>query len=279
MTDRNRMANVEESRRPVLSRFVLEFLGLQPGPVTGVLLVTVLGSSQPEAIFHALHNVKSLVTGPISYVVNSSQRAQLIVRCTNPAYSERLDIERVTFKHDDKVIMCFNLQSVSFLPLGEDNFYQINVQEFFARQEGLSIFNYPRGFSGVMYDMDLHLNPTLSASTMGTLGLQEGFVDRLLKVDIKYLGIARDFLYVLRIANIPNAQFVVDEDGSMYMKFQNRLESDMTAMYHFFVERRMMIKFYKVLSMKKRNVHFDSSVLPIYWRARRGDTWSPIVLG
>ncbi|KAM0863531.1 hypothetical protein ACQ4PT_044520 [Festuca glaucescens] len=78
-----------------------------------------------------------------------------------------------------------------------------------------------------MDDMDLHLNPTMSASTMNTLGLQEGSVDRLLKVDIKYLGTARDFLYVLRIANIPNAQFAVDEDGTKEKSRKNSFKACM----------------------------------------------------
>jgi hypothetical protein len=39
-----------------------------------------------------------------------------------------------------------------------------------------------------MEDIDLHLNPTLSVSTMEGLGIDEGSVDCLLKVDINYLG-------------------------------------------------------------------------------------------
>jgi hypothetical protein len=88
---------------------------------------------------------------------------------------------------------------------------------------------------------------------MEGLGIDEGSVDCLLKVDINYLGRPRDFLFALRIASYPYFRFAVDQDGSMYMRFQSNTESDITAMYHFFVGRRLMVKFYKVISVKKHN--------------------------
>jgi hypothetical protein len=128
-----------------------------------------------------------------------------------------------------------------------------------------------------MEDIDLHLNPTLSVSTMEGLGIDEGSVDCLLKVDINYLGRPRDFLFALRIASYPYFRFAVDQDGSMYMRFQSNTESDITAMYHFFVGRRLMVKFYKVITVKKRNHHFDVSGETIWWRAHIEDTWSAIL--
>jgi hypothetical protein len=82
----------------------------------------------------------------------------------------------------------------------------------------------------------------------------------------------KDFVYALRVANIPNVKWVVDEDGSMYMKFQDRLHSDFTAIHHFFVGGRMMVKFHKVVTVRKRHHVFDSSFKPIYGRRNRNDT-------
>ena len=121
---------VEETRNPALSRFVMEYLGLQPGQVHGVMLVCVHMSSQPESIFHALHTVKKLVTGPITYIVNSTQRAQLVVKCINPWDAETLDYSRGIFKFDEKNIKCINLESVARLPLEEDEIFQGSIQDF-----------------------------------------------------------------------------------------------------------------------------------------------------
>jgi hypothetical protein len=62
---------VEEPGNPMVSRFVMDYLNLQPGPVTSVLLVCVHFCLAPEEIFHALHTVKSLATAPITYIVNT----------------------------------------------------------------------------------------------------------------------------------------------------------------------------------------------------------------
>ena len=132
-----------------------------------------------------------------------------------------------------------------------------------------------------MEEMELHLNPYLSASTMETLGLEEGNVERLVKVNIQYIGGPNEFLYALRIANFPFFRFAVDEDGSMYISFQGRAESDMIAMHHFFVRRQfkipLMIKFYKVISVRKRHASFDASGRTIWWKAKETDTWSAIL--
>ncbi|KAM0887850.1 hypothetical protein ACQ4PT_028729 [Festuca glaucescens] len=98
--------------------------------------------------------------------------------------------------------------------------------------------------------MEAHRNPSMSASTMWTLGVMEGTVDSLLKVEIKYLPSPEDFVYALRVGNIPNVKWAVDEDGSMYMKFQDCLHSDFTAIHHFFVGGRIMLKFHKVVTVK-----------------------------
>ena len=127
-----------------------------------------------------------------------------------------------------------------------------------------------------MEDIDQHLNPTMSASSMRTLGVEEGEGDRLLKVDIKYLGRPRDFLYALYVTNLLGAKFAVDQDGSLYMKFQTKLESDITSIYHILVRRYTMIKFYKVVSVKKRNAYFDDSLKTIYSRASREDVLQPV---
>jgi hypothetical protein len=64
------MASIEESRRPVVSHFVLDYLRLQSGPVSGVLLVCAPFCSDPACIFHVLHIVKTMVSAPITYVIN-----------------------------------------------------------------------------------------------------------------------------------------------------------------------------------------------------------------
>ena len=225
---------VEETRNPALSRFVMGYLGLQPGQVDGVMLVCVHMSSQPENIFHALHTVKKLVTGSITYIVNSTPRAQLVVKCSHPWDADRLDYSNGIFKFDDIFIKCIKLASVALLPVEDDEIFQSSIQDFHASAEDIDVL-YPRGYTTVMEEMELHLNPYLSASTMETLGLEEGNVERLVKVNIQYIGGPNEFLYALRIANFPFFRFAVDEDGSMYIRFQGRAESDMIAMHHFFV--------------------------------------------
>ena len=85
---------------------------------------------------------------------------------------------------DDKVIQLTKLVSVSLKPEADVILFQCNVKEFFACHEGLHVLGYPKGFSDEMEDIDQHLNPTMSASTMHTLGVEEGEGDRLLKVYI-----------------------------------------------------------------------------------------------
>lgn len=273
------MSSNEDTRNPEVSRFVLEYLNIQPGPVFGVLMICVPWSSEPESIFHALHVVKSLATGPITYVVNGSREAQLMVRCSNINDAEMLDSDRVMFKFDDKFIKCVKLESVRMMAAIEDSFYYANTQQFLRVHEGLDVHNYPRGYTSEMEDINHHTNPTLSASTMRSLGVQEGFVDRLLKVDIKYFTRPRDFLYALRVANLPNTVFAVDEDGTMYMNFQSTLGADMTSIHHFFVGGYKMIKFYKAVNVNKRHRAFDSSLKPIYFRRDRHDDWTAVPLG
>ncbi|KAM0870481.1 hypothetical protein ACQ4PT_039988 [Festuca glaucescens] len=111
--------------------------------------------------------------------------------------------------------------------------------------------------------MEDHQNPSLSASTMWILGVEEGVGDCLLKVEIKYLAIPKDFVYALRVANIPDVKWAVDEDGSLYMKFRNHLESDFTSIHHFFIGGRMMLKFHRVVTTRKIHPVFDGSMKPI----------------
>ena len=63
----------------------------------------------------------------------------------------------------------------------------------------------------------------------------------------------------------------------MYIRFQDKDQSKMIAMHHFFVGGHLMVKFYKVASVKKRHVRFDASGQTIWWRAKDGDTWSAIL--
>ena len=161
---------VEETRNPALSRFVMQYLGLQPGQVHGVMLVCVHMLSRQETIFHALQTVKNLVTGPITYIVNSTQRAQLVVKCSNQWDADTLDCSRGIFRFADKFIKFVKLESVALLPLQEDEIFQASIQEYRASAEGIDVLNYPRGYNTAMEEMDLHLNPTLSASTMDILG-------------------------------------------------------------------------------------------------------------
>jgi hypothetical protein len=144
----------------------MEYLSLQPGPVTGVLLVCVRFLLAPGAIFHALHTVKSLATAPITYIVNSARNAQLLVRCTNPIDALRVSYTRAMLKFDDKLIKCINLESISLLPYDEDGALS---KEFLACQEDIPLLNYPRGYGSSMEDMDLHYYPTMSATTVDIL--------------------------------------------------------------------------------------------------------------
>jgi hypothetical protein len=84
--------------------------------VTDVLLFYVRFSSETRNIFNAMHIVKSLVTAPISYVINSSDRAQLLVRCSNPYDVDKLDSDRVMLRHDDKFIKCIKVESLRLMP-------------------------------------------------------------------------------------------------------------------------------------------------------------------
>jgi hypothetical protein len=191
-----------------------------------------------------------------------------------------LDYSRGLFKFDDKLIKCIKVHSVGLLPEEEEEEEDIqttSIQNFHHSAEGHSVLHYPPGYSSLMEDMDFHLHPTLSVSTMEALGIDEGIIDCVLKVDIKYLGRPRDFLFALRIASYPYFRFAVDQDGTMYMRFQSNTECDCTAMYHFFVGRCLMVKFYKVISVKKRNRHFDVPGETIWWRARTEHTWSAIL--
>lgn len=271
------MDNNEESRNPMVSRLVMDYLSLQPGPVIGVLLVCVRFSSSPEAIFHALHTVKALTTAPINYVVNSTRHAQLIVRCTNPVDALNLDYTRGTFKFNDTLIKCINLETISMLPYDEDDVYSCTVEHFLACHEGNSIMHYPRGFGTAIEDMDLHYYPTLSATTMDILGVQEGPSDSLLRVEIKYFGRLRDFLYAIRVANLPNHKFAVHQDGTMYMKYRTTFEAHYTSIHHFYVGGHMMIKFYRVAYVNKRIAALDASFMPIYFRASIDDAWERVV--
>jgi hypothetical protein len=105
-----------ETRRPVVSRFLLEYLGIQHGAVTDVLLVYVRFLPETRSIFNVMHIVKSLVTAPISYVINSSDCAQLLVRCSNPYDVDKLDSDRVMLRHNDKFIKCIKVDSLSLMP-------------------------------------------------------------------------------------------------------------------------------------------------------------------
>ena len=267
----------EGTRNLMLSRFVMDYLGLQPGIVSGVMLVRVHMSARPESIFHALHTIKNVVTGSITYMVNSTRRAELVVKLSHPWDADWMDCSRGIFRFDDNLIKCFLIATVGLLPEEEDDIFRSNIQDFHASAEGIHVLNYPRGYNTAMEEMDLHLNPTMSASTMDTLGVEEGSVECLLKVNIQYIGGPRDFLYALRVANFPYIRFAVDQDGSMYIRFQRKDESDMVAMHHFFVGGRLMVKFYKVASVKKRHVLFDASGQTIWWRAKDRDNWSAIL--
>jgi hypothetical protein len=266
----------EETRRPVVSRFVLEYLGLEPGAVNDVMLVCVRFSFRTESLFNAIHTVQSLFTAPIRYMINTSNNSQLLVRCSNPVDTYLLGSDRIMFKHDDKLIICIKVQTLSLMPPSEDSFFYGNVQQFLAVHEGMDILNYPRGFGTPPEDVELHQNPTLSATTMWILGVEEGPADCLLRVELKYFAGPKDFVYALRVANLPDVKWAVDEEGSLYLKFSSRYAFDYTSINHFFICARLMLKFYKVATVRKRHPAFDGSFKSIYSRQNINDTWAVV---
>lgn len=237
-----------------------------------MMLVCVRFSSHPESLFNAIHTVQSLFTAPISYVINTANRAQLLVKYNNPSNAQMLYSDKIMFKHDDKLIRCIKVEILRLMSPNEDSFFYSNVQQFLVVHKGVDVLNYPRGFGTSPEDVEYHRNPTLSATTMWILGVQEGLADCLLKVELKYLASPKYLVYALCVADLPDVKWAVDEDGSLYLKFCSHFASDYTSINHFFICGRLMLKFHRVATIRKRLRACDASFKPIYSRRNSNDT-------
>jgi hypothetical protein len=271
------MSQTDEYRRPALSRFVLEYLGVAPGPVNDIFVVKNMFCSTTDGLFAAQHVLRTLVSSIFRCIVNQTTEAQLIVRCSIPSDVERLDGENVTFKFDDKFVRFYKIFSVSVAPDEEDVTSHPDIKPFPAFIEGNTVVGYPRGFSDENEDMDNHLNPYIALSTMEALNLGVGDFERMLKVNVKYMNFPGIYLYAIHVIPFKGLfDFAIDQDGSMYVKFNQKEHADYMASMHFFFARRMF-KFYKLTSLNKKSNFFDKSVCSkIYWRRCTTDQWKEV---
>jgi hypothetical protein len=61
------MSHSDEYRRPAMSRFVLEYLGVAPGPVDDLLIVRNMFCHNPGGIYVVQHVLRSLVPSSMKY--------------------------------------------------------------------------------------------------------------------------------------------------------------------------------------------------------------------
>ena len=158
------MAYVVESRRPAVSRVVLDYLRVMPGPVNDVFVVKNCSRFSKDGIFAALHVIKKMLGSDFIYAVNHTREAQLVIRCTVPADAELLDAANVQFKFDHQFIKIYKLASIGSLPQGEDTPFEVPINSFRARTEGNTLLGYPAGYGGDSDNIESHINPEMSRS-------------------------------------------------------------------------------------------------------------------
>ena len=92
------MAYVSERWSPAVPSYVVSQLGVVPGPVNDVFVVSGICYSSPVGVFMSMHTVQSVLKSPVCYSINYSREAQLLIRCSDPQEDESLDAESVAFK-------------------------------------------------------------------------------------------------------------------------------------------------------------------------------------
>ena len=106
------MAYASERRSPVVPSYVVNQLGVVPGPVNDVFVVSGICCSSPLGVFRSMHTIQSLLNSTVLYSINYSREAQLFIRCSDPQEAESLDAARVTFKFDDFYIRFYKLVTI-----------------------------------------------------------------------------------------------------------------------------------------------------------------------
>jgi hypothetical protein len=209
--------------------------------------------------------------------VNLLAEAQLIVWCSVPNDIERFDRENLTFKFDDSLVRFYKIASVSVAADEDHVVTHPDIKAYPTFTEGNLVVGYPQGFSDVSEDTVKHMNPYLPESTIGTLEVSIGEKQALLKVNVKHMNFPGSFMYALHAIPFSGLfKFAVDQDGSMYVKFDHPEDADYMAIMHFFFARTM-IKFYKLNSLNNMSKYIDKSeISPIYWRRCISDQWNQI---
>ena len=125
-----------------------------------------------------------------------------------------------------------------------------------------SIFTgYPTGYSDFGDDLELIKNPTLSATAMKILGVEEGPVSDVVKAHIKYQRNAQDYMVALRGVTFQRRfKFVVDQDEGLYLRFEQERNAELQCLFHKLCLGKL-VKFYRVESVKKRERWEDKTVM------------------
>jgi hypothetical protein len=193
------MSHADRFRRPALSHLVLDHLGVAPGPVNDLFVVKNLFCSTPDGIYAVQHVLRSLVSSNFKCAINQTIDAEIIIRCFVPSDVESLDGEKLTFKFDDKLVKFYKVVHVSLAPNDEDVASHPTVRPFPAFMESNLLVGYPRGYSDETEDMEKHMNPYISESTLKALNIEVGQTKGVLKVNVKYMNFPGSFMYAIHV--------------------------------------------------------------------------------
>lgn len=276
---------ISQHRKPQVTQHVLARLGERTGPVNGLFLFRLLGSTGTEGIFTVLHIAKTLLRREFEFVLNDAYEAQVFVRATSTADNDVLEsasAKEKAFSLAHAVVKIYKIVELNLVPRKEDKLLNMPLCTYPQEYDHLSVdrmrqLSYPTGFSCQGDPIEKWKNPHLSETTMNILGVSEGTPAGLTRVVVKYMFRTGTICYPLSV--VPSDfrfKHAVDQDGSLYMKFVDPVNAEAMARRNYFVDR-FMIKFYLVNSVTKCSKYFDKAKTnKVHYRNHPDDSFKPI---
>jgi hypothetical protein len=222
-----------------------------------------------------------MLTREFEYVVNQSSKIKVFIRasCATDNAILAAAVSKL-FQFVFCTIKVLKIHELNLKTISKDRLLSSPVRSFATSYDQLlpsrmAMHGYPSGYSSQGDNIE-KFHPSMSSTTMSLLGIHEGEQKGLLNVIIKYCFGPKLIAHAMHV--IPEGfryKHAIDQDGSLYMKFQDSAQAGGLAGTHFFIDNRM-IKFYNVVQVTKLSDYADKANKTISCKERHGEWFEPM---
>ena len=126
----NTEPSISQYRKPHVTQHVLACRAERTGPVSGLFLFRLFGSTVIEGIFTILHIAKTLLSREFDFVLNDANETQVFVRATSTADNDVLGSAsaiEISFSLAYAVVKIYKIVELNLVPRKEEKLLNMTV--------------------------------------------------------------------------------------------------------------------------------------------------------